>query len=312
MMKSLKQNETGFSLLELLVVIGIIGVVLAVILSTYSTVVKQMATTRKMVKTEADLVNTVYPIFKEIESAGFGVPSNGGACQPAIKLNGAEVVIHSTGAGDEATSGLWSQISGSNCAVNLPSGTNVVVIDPVGKKRVQMDTVGGGVLSSCSGSWQYMLAYAIPSSGALECYETAYSLRAYAAADNPKPAICATGTQRFSRSVDVNADSRQWNGMLDCVLDARYVFGCVNKFTGAVTWRSDTNCNDDSGDLLRFLRMALIVQDSPKQDTQVAPAEYKLFSDTNLAVTISMTANPKLRLYRWRIIEKTIVLRNLE
>lgn len=292
--------------------LGIVGVVLAIILSTYSTVVKQMATTRKMVKTEADLVNIAYPLFREIESAGFGVPGTGtSACLPAISMSGSELVIHSTASGDQATAGLWSQISGTNCSVNLPLGTNVVIIDPAGKKRVSLDTAGAGVLANCQNSWQSMIAYALPG-GALECYETAYSLRAYTTGLNARPLSCSIGTQRFSRSVDTSAGSRSWAAMLDCVLDARYIFGCVNKFSGAVSWRTDPSCNTASGDLLRFLRIALVVQDSTRQDGQVAPAQYDLFSDTGLTVTVNMNANSQLRLYRWRIIEKTIVLRNLE
>lgn len=306
------RSKQGFTLVELILVMGMLSVVLAIILSAYSTVVKQMATTRKMVKTEADLVNIAYPLFREIESAGFGVQGSGtSACLPAIATSGSELVIHSTYAGDEATAGLWSQISGTNCSVNLPLGTNVVIIDPAGKRRVALDTVAAGVLSGCQSTWQNMVAYAIPG-GALECYETAYGLRAYTSGVNARPATCATGTQRFSRSVDTNAGGRLWNGMLDCVLDARYIFGCVNKFSGNVSWQTSATCNAAAGDLLRFVRIALVVQDSTRQDGQVAPAQYQLFSDAGLTVTVNMNANPQLRLYRWRIIEKTIILRNLE
>lgn len=312
MKKNLFISKRGFSLVELILVMGMLSVILAIILSAYSTVVKQMATTRKMVKTEADLVNIVYPLFREIESAGFGVQGSGtSACLPAVSVSGSELVIHSTVAGDEASAGLWSQISGTSCSVNLPLGTNVVIIDPAGKRRVALDTVGAGVLSSCQNTWQNMVAYAVPG-GALECYETAYSLRAYTSGLNAMPATCAAGTQRFSRSVDTNAGGRIWNAMLDCVLDARYIFGCVNKLSGNVSWQSTSSCNTAAGDLLRFLKIALVVQHSTRQEGQVAPAQYQLFSDAGLTVTVNMNANPQLRLYRWRIIEKTIVLRNLE
>lgn len=303
-------NNFGFSLVELLIVMGIMGIVLAVMYSGFNTLLKTSMVTRKMVKTESDIVNTVWPLFKEIESAGFGVPTISN-CTPAVAIaTGGALQVHSTAAGDAKGAGTSSYISGTSCSVTgLTGGDYVVIINPATKEIINYDNVksSADALVTCSSSSDGKVAYWMPSGpGPLPCYEARFALRSYTS--GTAPAMCASGTNQLSRSVSTTAGSTSYQPMLDCVLDFSYKFGCINKTTGSLTWRSDTSCSSSEGDL-RLVRVGIVLQESPRTESQVA-ATLTMFEDTGSTTTINLTSEQ--RFYKWRIAERTIVLRNLE
>lgn len=318
-MKRISANK-GATLVELLIVMGIFGMVLAAMMSQYVTLLKTTTAARKITKSENDVTNVVWPLFKEIESAGFGVPSKGlyssTSCLPdtgrmPISLASGVLTIHSMAAGDKKGAGAWSTID-SNCGVTgIPDNEYVIVIDPVDRSRLGFSNVAGSrIADPCPANatlWSSALAFWTPSgSGSNECYETKFSVSAYTTA-NPAPVMCATGTNKVSRSASATSAS-SYQPMLDCVLALDYRFGCINKTSGDLSWRSDISCTGTEGSL-RLIRVGIIFQESPRADSQGDPT-ITLFSDLSSASTINLTSDQ--RYYKWRRIERTIALRNLE
>lgn len=130
------RNVSGFSLVELLVAVALLVGVFAIIFPQYISLTRHSAVTRKMIKTQADAYNNLEQMFKDIASAGFGLPavsdnlpSGATSClrtpDKAIKItadnNGSvTIIIRSTAAGDKKEVGAWGVVSvDSNSEVTL-------------------------------------------------------------------------------------------------------------------------------------------------------------------------------------------------
>jgi prepilin-type N-terminal cleavage/methylation domain-containing protein len=330
-MRSLNDHR-GTSLIELLIAMAIFSLIISVIFSLYATMLKTSSSTRKIAKVVAEISNTVWPFFKEIESAGFGVTANsfGGSCAPEISSSGAtnsqSLTIYSTATGPQTpapqtATGTWSFIgpqcqlcAGAGCPGGVfNTGNNVSIISPSDKSNLGTTTVAaGGTLTGCLPNWPGNIAYLVPSLTSA-CFDTSYTL----SQTGTKTKTCAAGTQQLSRSsVAANTTAP----MLDCVLAVNYIFGCIDT-SGNVTWQpSNTNTcpllNSNGNYNPRIIRIGLVVQDS-NQNEYAGPQpqpNITLFGDTPAAtrVTVSLTTNPTLGTYRWRTIERSISLRNLE
>lgn len=336
MMKYTRLGMKGFSLVELLVVIAMLGVILMVIFSEYIRVLQQTVVTRKVVKTETDVVNVLWPLFKEIESAGFGIPAksntgSGSSCTtdnalpPLAYTSGTNTLtIHSTAVGDLQNAGSWSSIVGDTCKVTgIDAGGFVAVINPTGMVEIAFTSTSLSgldvVLDSCVSAWKEMLAFSLPpaTSGPLECGEAFYRMTPYGS--NP-PTTCAPSgaaateqVGRIMRSIAYHAAQDNSQPLMECVRDFSFRFGCINKTTGSVTWTADpATCTGAAGNL-RFIKIGIIVQESPRDLSYTSPSTVTLFSELT-GVSLQKTVNiiSTQRNYRWRPIERTIVLRNLE
>ncbi len=303
------QSDKGSSLIELLITLAVFAVVTAMIYSVFSGFLKHATTERRVAKTELDLVNVSWPLIKELQSAGFGVPTSG-TCLPAEpSVSGSEITIHSTAAGDDQDAGAWSYVSGSNCATTIGPNKHVVVINSLDNSfLVSTGTDASGNLSSCTSDYKDAVAYWTPlvSAGELECYETKYALMAYITAD--RPAACAPGAeiQKLSRSV-ARTTTTSYQPVLDCVRDSDYRFGCVD-VNGNLNWRTDPICGTSK---LRLMKVGLIVQSSTRRDTQVQ-ADVNLFEDLGSTLKKTVTLTNDQRYYKWEKREILITLRNLE
>lgn len=315
-MKRIKDKK-GVTLVELMITLVIFAVVISMIYSVFNAFIKQATSERKTAKTEMDVINVAWPLLKEIETAGFGVPkydcsTSTTQCACGITLSGSDLVIHSAAAGNDQYAGKWGYV-GSGCVLSttdIPEGENVVVIRNTDKSRLGITTVAAGnALSSC-GSNETNIAYWIPST-AYECYETTYRLYT----PGSPPATCASGTQTLGRRVATVAGSAGANTlpMLDCVISGslNLRFGCIST-SGDLTWRTDTSCGTSK---LRLVKVGMIVQSSMRRDIQ-SPATITLFeglrnsSGSLIEVPITLTTN-QLN-YKWRKLEQTITLKNLE
>ncbi len=299
------KNKKGVSLVELMITLAVFSIIMSMVYSVYNAFLKHATTERKAAKTEMDVVNVAWPLVKEIQSAGFGVPSSG-TCSSYIDVSGNELTIHSAAAGDSQHAGKWSYV-GSSCSVTgLPASENVAVINNLDKSLLVYTTVTGtNTLSvTCEEKYVNQIAYWIPNSNP-GCYETKYYLYSGTA-----PAMCAPNTLTLGRKVSTTAGGGTVQPMLDCALSLGYRFGCIDT-SGNLAWRTDKNCGTAK---LRLVKIGMIIQSSPRRDSQV-PATITLFED--LGATLQTTINldsidTSLRYYKWRKIEQTITLRNLE
>ena len=324
------RGQKGVTLVELMITLVIFSVVISMIYSVFNAFIKQATSERKTAKTEMDVINVAWPLLKEIQSAGFGVPkyscTSTTQCDCHINVTGTEsatvsrtLTIHSTAAGDDQHAGKWSYITGSSCDVTgLPDEDDeaenqrrVVVINNLDKTRIGYTYVKGTAspqLNAC-GSFEGHIAYwmantsASPVAPQLGCYETEYSLATSTAA----PATCATGTVSLRRSVSTEGGVGTAQPILDCVLYVTYRFGCINTSTGNLTWQAGTDCGTSK---LRLVKVGMIVQNSTRRDFQV-PATITLFGDLS-GQSRSVTVSSEQRYYKWRTVEQTIILKNLE
>ena len=167
------------------------------------------------------------------------------------------------------------------------------------------------IVTCNSSSYVGNVAYWTPYSavGDLECYETKYSLQNY---NSDRPAMCAPDTvtekvKKLSRSYS-RTTVESWDPMLDCVRYLGYRFGCISS-SGALTWKTDTvSCGTGK---LRLIKVGMIVQSSTRRDFQV-PTPISLFEDLGTGLKQDVTLSEEQRYYKWRKLEQTITLKNLE
>ena len=326
------RGEKGTSLVELMIVLTIFSIIGAMMFSTYSTFLKQVTVERKKTKTELDIFNVSWPLIKEIETAGFGVPKTG-TCSTPISFVSEVLTIHSTAAGDSQYAGAWSyvyNISTTCGSVYTVAGTtgsaipagNVVIINSLDKSRLDRASVGDPTATAgynfvvaCSTDHINNVAYWTPyeSTGDLECYETKYALRDYTASDL-RPAMCAPDggatqkVQKLSRSVKYNITGplTDYEPLLDCVRTLAFRFGCIDS-SGNLTWQTTTGCGTAK---LRLMKIGMIIQSSAKGAS--SPETIRLFEDLGAALAASTTLTSEQRNYRWRKLEQTITLKNQE
>jgi len=313
-----------------MITLAIFAIIMSMIYSVYNAFLKMATAERKTAKTEMDVINVAWPLLKEIETAGFGVPkydcSSTTQCSCGLTVADRDsdgvndLIIHSTAASDDQDAGKWSYIgtSGTTCTVtNMYASTsnNLVVINNTDKSRLGAVTVNASnELSSC-GNNATNIAYWIPSPS-YECYETIYSLQPYGSGE--RPAICEPNTRRLTRSVQTDT-TPYFATMLDCVFGAdsggdrgfNYRFGCISS-SGALSWQAGTDCGTSK---LRFVKIGFVVQSSTRRDvlstTPITLFEGLLDSGGfSLAVAIDLTTDQ--RYYKWRKVEQTITLKNLE
>ncbi|MFA4829020.1 MAG: prepilin-type N-terminal cleavage/methylation domain-containing protein [Thermodesulfovibrionales bacterium] len=314
-------SKKGTTLVELIVTLAIFSIIVTMMYSSFSTFLKQVTIERKVAKTELDVFNVSWPLIKEIETAGFGVPKSG-TCGTAISESGGVLTIHSTAAGNDQYAGAWSYVTPASAVYGVagtampgvPTGEKVVIINNLDKSRMGLTSVttndaGGGYyyLTDTTSNYMNNIAYWTPyvSGTDLECYETKYSLTAYNPASS-KPATCAELTQKLSRSSSKTTTENP-DPLLDCVLTLAYRFGCINASTGNLTWQTGTSCGTSK---LRLMKIGMVIQSSTKGTS--SPATITLFEDLGAALAASTTLTTEQRNYRWRKLEQTITLKNQE
>ena len=315
-------NKKGVTLVELMITLVIFSVVISMIYSVFNAFIKQATSERKTAKTEMDVISVAWPLLKEIETAGFGVPkyscSSTTQCACGISVSGDVLTIHSTAAGNSERDGKWSYITAS-CAVtdmySSTSGNNVVVINNTDKSKVSSSPPpavdNSNKIVTCDSNYVSNVAYWTPYSavGDLECYETKYALRDY---NSDRPAMCAPDTatekvKKLSRKYSPPS-TVDWDPMLDCVRYLGYRFGCISS-SGALTWKTDTaSCGTGK---LRLIKVGMIVQSSTRRDFQV-PTPITLFEELGTGLKQDVTLSEEQRYYKWRKLEQTITLKNLE
>ena len=310
---NIQDTRSGVTLVELIITLAIFSVMIAAAYSVFNGIIRHVTIERKDTKTELDIISTVWPLMKEIQSAGFGT-APAGSCSPSLRLDGNALIIHSTAAGDNKNAGKWSALD-NDCSIHgIANGETVSIIKAGDRGYTGTGSITGNKVSPCNPEYHgnnTCIAFWVPSAS-LECYETRYALRSYTS--GTRPVICQQGTQKVSRSVSTIAGSTNYQPILDCVFgkDAQgdpgmnVRFGCIDT-EGSLNWRKDTNCGASD---LRFVRIGMLVQGSTKTDIR-GPAAITFFRDLGAPLTVTIDLSDEQRYFRWKKIEETIPLRNL-
>jgi type II secretory pathway pseudopilin PulG len=339
------RNVSGFSLVELLVAVALLVGVFAIIFPQYISLTRHSAVTRKMIKTQADAYNNLEQMFKDIASAGFGLPavsdnlpSGATSClrtaDKAIEIkadnNGSvSIIIRSTAAGDKKEVGAWGVVSiDSNSNVTLSYSSMVfkddylMILDTASEKfkklgLLKFDASGKSSLVEQFSARQTLngkIAYWIPDKDKV-CYTTSFYLADYDSND-PKPDICAPNGKKLMRSKDP-PDPSGSAPIMDCVHDQGLAFliGCMGSTSGIV-WSDPTMGSCPSSMIPRLVRVGVAVQAGPREKDPISPASLTLFNgivDGNgNSLGRNITLSNDERYYRWITLEKTIFLVNLE
>jgi type II secretory pathway pseudopilin PulG len=345
------RNVSGFSLVELLVAVALLVGVFAIIFPQYISLTRHSAVTRKMIKTQADAYNNLEQMFKDIASAGFGLPavsdnlpSGATSClrtaDKAIEIkadnNGSvSIIIRSTAAGDKKEVGAWGVVSiDSNSNVTLSYSSMVfkddylMILDTASEKFKKLGLLKFDANSRLSLVEQYSdlqtlngkIAYWIPDKDKV-CYTTRFYLADYGSND-PKPDICAPNGKKLMRSKDPPDGPSGSAPIMDCVHDQGLAFliGCVGSTSG-IEWLDPTKGSCPSSMIPRLVRVGVVVQAGPREKDKISPESLILFSGivdgsgSSLSKDIKLSdenENNDKRYYRWITLEKTIFLVNLE
>jgi hypothetical protein len=297
-----------------------------------------------MIKTQADAYNNLEQMFKDIASAGFGLPavsdnlsSGATSClrtaDKAIEItannNGSVIIIRSTAAGDKKEVGAWGVVSiDSNSNVTLSYSSMVFKDDYL----MILDTASGsfkklGLLKfDASGksslveqfsdrqTFNGKIAYWIPDKDKV-CYTTSFYLADYDSND-PKPDICAPNGKKLMRSKDP-PDPSGSAPIMDCVHDhgLAFLIGCVGSTSGIV-WSDPAKASCPSSMIPKLVRVGVVVQAGQREKNLISPESLTLFSGivdgsgSSLSKDIPLSNDE--RYYRWITLEKTIFLVNLE
>jgi type II secretory pathway pseudopilin PulG len=344
------RNVSGFSLVELLVAVALLVGVFAIIFPQYISLTRHSAVTRKMIKTQADAYNNLEQMFKDIASAGFGLPavsdnlpSGATSClrtpDKAIEIttnnNGSVIIIRSTAAGDKKEVGAWGVVSiDSNSNVTLSYSSMVfkddylMILDTASESfkklgLLKFDASGKSSLVeqfSDRRTFNGKIAYWIPDKDKV-CYTTRFYLADYDSND-PKPDICAPNGKKLMRSKDPPDGPSGSAPIMDCVHDQGLAFliGCVGSTSGIV-WSDPAKASCPSSMIPKLVRVGVAVQAGPREKDPISPASLTLFSGivdgsgSSLSKDIKLSdenENNDKRYYRWITLEKTIFLVNLE
>jgi len=344
------RNVSGFSLVELLVAVALLVGVFAIIFPQYISLTRHSSVTRKMIKTQADAYNNLEQMFKDIASAGFGLPavsdnlpSGATSClrtpDKAIEIttnnNGSVIIIRSTAAGDKKEVGAWGVVSiDSNSNVTLSYSSMVfkddylMILDTASEKFKKLGLLKFDANSRLSLVEQYSdlqalngkIAYWIPKDDDKNrdkvCYTTSFYLADYDSKD-PKPDICAPNDKKLMRSKDPPDGPSGSAPIMDCVHDQGLAFliGCVGNTSG-IEWLDPANGSCPSSMIPKLVRVGVVVQAGQREKNLISPESLTLFNgivDGNgNSLGRNITLSNDERYYRWITLEKTIFLVNLE
>jgi len=324
----------GFSLVELLAAIALVSIILAIIFPQFASIVRYSASTRKAVKTQSDVFSDLEQMFKEISSAGFGLPVTNAnlsesvcvrAGNSAVVIDGKSLTVRSAGLGNKTGAGRWGVVDES---VSVLMSVSNVLPPPDGSYVMVIDTVDASLrklaifkVVNSSGTLQlqtvkkyapddvikHKIAYWIPTysnSNICECYETTFYLDSYSSSN--KPSMCAEGTSVLKRDQDP-PDGGGTSPVLDCVKELEFRVGCVDS-NGKITW--STSCGPSQK--LKMVRLGMVVQSGVREKEEVFPySNLSLFGDLGSGSVI-VTLEREERHYRWITAEKIISLPNVE
>jgi len=325
-------RKSGFSLVELLVAVALVMGVFAIIFPQYISITKHSSVTRKIVKTQADAYANLEQMFKDIASAGFGLPAvpynlpagatsclrtAGKALEITPKDNASMIIVRSTAAGDKKKAGAWGVVSVESNTITLSYSSMkferddyLMVLDTASRSYKKLGLLKFESDYNLSLKEQYSslnnlhgkMAYWIPNTSQV-CYKTSFSLEDYGGTD-PKPDMCASGTKKLMRSKDPPEGFSGSAPVMDCVHNQGlgFLIGCVDSGSG-ILWSKDS-C--PSSTTPRLLQVGVVVQAGPKEKNKISPEYLTLFSPSDIKL------NDDERYYRWLVIRKTIFLMNIE
>lgn len=316
--------KRGFSLMELLVVIGITLVVGAGVYIAYVSLIREAVTKSIVAKNEQDINSLVYQLRKDLFAIGFGVDKyrlvlrNDGIvnCNSLGTFANMNTVIARCRANDRQEelyylsltarqflrSGCWWSVDGSgnltsnsmnymlaNCPNRIDSSMGSCLVIDLSKSIRQFGPCPD-FSDGFNNNFANTLIFFAGNSGT--SYPGGFSVRYYTSGTN-LPRECAP--QTFNLLKDVSGDAT-----------AQPVFSCLGAFR--VRYFDGTTYRESLGNInnLRAIRVCLLVQIGGITSLNL---DVPSFSD-ECGGAFTLPTN-EWRRYRWKVVEENIALENL-
>ncbi|MCX7723661.1 MAG: type II secretion system GspH family protein [Thermodesulfovibrio sp.] len=306
--------KKGYSILEILIVIALIGIVTTGILSAYRFIAKENVSGHFVAKQESDAVVLINQLIKDIESAGFGIDIDN---LTLTTIGSASVRFPSLASREEIWSGCWGflrngilttsskNFMGKNC--EFPNAW-YTVLDPLTKKNL------------CPSSLEYLCNDLTGMSGVAFFATTNNDYRypqsfmiTYNLTQTNLPKECAQGTYNLVKTVGTAryAGYQANQPVVSCILQNGFKIRAGIQRGASIVYQDSLSSSDIQNYNLKLFRLCLIIQVGGIQDTATTTPRFS--SDCGGGPSIDSTWwNNTGRWYRWKVIEQDIHLRNYQ
>ncbi len=305
--------KKGYSVVEILIVIAIMGILAGGILSAYRFIAKENVTRHLIAKQEQDVAVLINQLLKDVESAGFGVDIDTISDNTAISSG--SLKFPSLSSREEKWSGCWAVLNSGNLTIQSKNFLGqdcqfpnawYVVIDPVTKKNLCPANLNYlcNDLRGMSGLAFYATQnddYKYPQS-----FMVTYTLK-----QTNLPKECARGTYNLIKTIGTPGQpGYQANQpVISCVFPNGFKVRAGIQSGGSVIYQDSLSSSEIKN--LKLFRICLILQVGASQDTPSVQPQFS--SDCGGGPSIDITWwNNTGRWYRWKVVEQNIPLRNYQ
>jgi len=308
--------KKGYSIVEILIVIAIMGILAGGILSAYRFIAKENAQRHLVAKQESDVNVLINQLLKDIESAGFGIDVDN---LTLASLSTGTVQFPSLATREEALSGCWAFLKNGSLTIQsknflgqdcqFPSAW-YVVLDPMSKKIITKS--GQCVDSLCSDlTGMSGLAFYATNNNNYQ-YPQSFMVK-YNLSSTNLPKECASGTYNLVKTLGTSGYSgyQANQPVISCVFPSGFKVRAGIQSGGTIVYQDTISSSDIQNGKFKLFRICLIMQIGARQNTVTTQPQFS--TDCGGGPTIDSTWwNNTGRWYRWKVIEQDIALRNYQ
>jgi type IV pilus assembly protein PilW len=307
--------KKGYSIVEILIVIAIMGILAGGIISAYRFIAKENVTRHLFAKQESDVAVLVNQLLKDVESAGFGIDANTLASNTTI--SGGTLQFPSLASRAEKWSGCWAVVKngtltiqsknflGQNC--EFPSAW-YIVLDPVNKTNL------------CPSNSDYLCSDLTGMSG-IAFYATTNNnykypqsfMVTYNLTQTNLPKECASGTWNLTKTLGTQGKhGYQANQpVISCVFPNGFRVKAGIQRGNSINYQDAVSSSDIQNHNLKLFRICLIFQVGSAQSTPSAQPGFSTLCGGGPNIDPTWWNNTG-RWYRWKVIEQDISLNNYQ
>ncbi len=313
----------GYSIVEILIVIAILGILAGGILSAYKFIAKENVERHYVAKQESEAEVLINQLIKDIEAAGFGIDVNALTLTSitADTVSGYTLMFPSLAGREEKLAGCWAVLNNGSITSYSKNFMGqdcqflsawYVVLEPNSKKNLcpsDLDYLCND-LTGMSGLAFYATTnnnYKYPQS-----FIVTYSLN-----QQNLPKECAIGTFNLVKTLGTSGfGGYQANQpVISCIFPGGFRIRAGVDSGGSISYQDSVSSSDIQNKKHKLFRLCLIVQIGGRQDTSSQQPQFSGncggpidYDNTNLQDWWNNTG----RWYRWKVVEQDILLRNYQ
>lgn len=313
--------KKGYSIIEILIVIAIMGILAGGILTAYRFIAKENVTRHLVAKHEQDVAVLINQLLKDVESAGFGIDIDTLTSEDQEKkiTIGDTLKFPSLASREEIWSGCWAVLNNGSLTIksknfmgqdcNFPLAW-YIVLDPLNKKIITKS--GQCVDSLCSDltDMSGLVFYATIDDD--YTYPQSFIVT-YSLTQDNLPKECAPGTYNLAKTLGTQGKpGYQANQpVISCVFPNGFKVRAGIQSGSSISYQDSVSSDNIEKHNLKLFRICLILQVGGRQDTSSAQPQFS--TDCGGGPTIDTAWwNNTGRWYRWKVIEQDIPLRNYQ